>query len=109
MLIYDHILTFDVSMVRISPGHSASLTLFQYYKQEREYIWKKRITMPSCLFLIFRYVTPIISAINLVALHWPGWKGSICRNWIWLPVAAGPIVSAATGSESGFILLLDFY
>ncbi|KIJ42150.1 hypothetical protein M422DRAFT_254844 [Sphaerobolus stellatus SS14] len=70
LVIYDHMLTFD---------------------QEREFIWKKKITFPSCLFLTFRYVTPIVSALNLIALNWPGWKGSICRNWIWLPVAVGPI------------------
>ncbi|KIJ36872.1 hypothetical protein M422DRAFT_260732 [Sphaerobolus stellatus SS14] len=78
LILYDHILTFD---------------------QEREFIWKKKKTLPTCLFLIFRYVTPIVSALNIIALNWPGWKGSICKNWIWLPVAVGPIISAATGTQ----------
>ncbi|KIJ42254.1 hypothetical protein M422DRAFT_254661 [Sphaerobolus stellatus SS14] len=84
LILYDHMLTFD---------------------QEREFIWKRKITLPTCLFLIFRYVTPIVSALNLIALNWPGWKGSICNNWIWLPVAVGPIISAATG----IILIMRVY
>lgn len=68
-------------------------------QREREYIWNKRKSMPSFLFFIFRYLTPIVSLINLIALNDPGWTGATCSNWIWLPVAVGPIVSAATGSE----------
>ncbi|PFH45020.1 hypothetical protein AMATHDRAFT_44254 [Amanita thiersii Skay4041] len=76
MLVYDHILTLE---------------------QERIYIWNQKKSIPSYLFLIFRYVTPIVSLINLIALHDPNWTGSTCSNWIWLPVAVGPIISAATG------------
>ena len=63
------------------------------------YIWNKRKSLPSYLFFIFRYLTPIVSLINLIALNDPGWVGPTCNNWIWLPVAVGPIVSAATGSK----------
>jgi hypothetical protein len=67
-------------------------------QRERIYIWKQRRSIPTYLFYLFRYSTPIISIINLIGEHAPWWTGSICANWIWLPVASGVIVSAATGS-----------
>ncbi|KAF9264364.1 hypothetical protein L218DRAFT_987077 [Marasmius fiardii PR-910] len=76
MLVYDHMLTFD---------------------DELKYIWGRKKGFPFYLFLIFRYFTPIVSLINLIALHDPNWVGSLCSNWIWLPVAVGPIVCMATG------------
>ncbi|KAF8883830.1 hypothetical protein BD779DRAFT_811736 [Infundibulicybe gibba] len=76
MLLYDHILTFE---------------------RERVYIWNQRKSIPSYLFFVFRYVTPIVSILNLVAEHNPHWSGKTCSDWIWLPVAVGPIISVATG------------
>ncbi|PPR06274.1 hypothetical protein CVT24_000893 [Panaeolus cyanescens] len=76
MLCYDHLLTFD---------------------DEIRYMWNRKKGFPFWLFLIFRYVTPIVSLINLVSEHDPNWIGDVCKNWIWLPVAVGPIVSMATG------------
>ncbi|KAK7439345.1 hypothetical protein VKT23_017571 [Stygiomarasmius scandens] len=76
MLVYDHMLTFD---------------------REVKYMWQGRKSFLFYLFLIFRYWTPIVSLLNLVAEHDPTWIGNRCKNWIWLPVAIGPIVSAATG------------
>ncbi|KAF9255617.1 hypothetical protein L218DRAFT_1008394 [Marasmius fiardii PR-910] len=76
MLCYDHILTFD---------------------DEIKYIWRKERCFPFWLFVTFRYASPIVSIINLVALHEPNWVGDACKNWIWLPVAIGSIISLATG------------
>ncbi|KAG7087191.1 hypothetical protein E1B28_013172 [Marasmius oreades] len=76
MLCYDHIITFD---------------------DEVKYIWQRKKSFPFWLFLTFRYVTPIVSLINLISEHDPNWIGDTCKNWIWLPVAVGPIVSLATG------------
>ncbi|KAM6504030.1 hypothetical protein JOM56_000973 [Amanita muscaria] len=76
MLLYDHILTFE---------------------QERMYIWNQRKSLPSLVFLFFRYFCPVVSIINLVAEHDPGWSDTVCRNWIWLPVSTGTIINAATG------------
>ncbi|KAI0080432.1 hypothetical protein K474DRAFT_1769425 [Panus rudis PR-1116 ss-1] len=76
MLVYDHMLTFE---------------------REYEYVWKQRTSIPTVLFFIFRYMTPIVSLINLVALNSPHWTGSTCTNWIWLPVAMGPIINATAG------------
>ncbi|THH28292.1 hypothetical protein EUX98_g5897 [Antrodiella citrinella] len=84
MLVYDHMLTFE---------------------RERVHVWNKRKSLPSYLFFIFRYLTPIVSLINLIALNDPNWVGPTCNHWIWLPVAVGPIVSAATG----IILILRVY
>lgn len=84
MLVYDHMLTFD---------------------REREHIWNRPKNIPTYLFFIFRYTTPIVSLINLIALNDPTWTGPTCNNWIWLPVAMGPIISAATG----VILILRVY
>ncbi|KAG6899169.1 hypothetical protein C0993_012712 [Termitomyces sp. T159_Od127] len=55
--------------------------------------------------MIFRYATPIVSLINLVSEHDPSWKGDACKNWIWLPVAIGPIVSMTTGTISEHSIL----
>ncbi|KAG7096219.1 hypothetical protein E1B28_003671 [Marasmius oreades] len=76
MLCYDHLLTFD---------------------DEIKYMWQRKKAFPFYLFLIFRYITPIVSLINLISEHDPNWIGAACNNWIWLPVAIGPIVSLATG------------
>jgi hypothetical protein len=67
------------------------------FQQERMYIWKQRKRAATFLFFIFRYVTPIVCLINLIAEHDPRWTGRVCSNWIWLPVAMVPIVNAATG------------
>ncbi|KAF8066750.1 hypothetical protein FPV67DRAFT_1206050 [Lyophyllum atratum] len=76
MLLYDHLLTLE---------------------RERRYIWAKPKRLPTYLFFIWRYATPIVSLLNIVAEHDPTWIGPRCSRWIWLPVAIGPIVSAATG------------
>lgn len=76
MLLYDHLLTLE---------------------EERRYIWAQPKRLPTYLFFIFRYATPVVSILNLVAEHDPTWIGHRCSRWIWLPVAIGPIVSAATG------------
>lgn len=76
--IYDIILTFD---------------------DEVKYIWSARVSLATCCFYIFRYVTPVVSIVNLVADHDPRFAGSVCQNWIWLPVATATIVSASTGGE----------
>ncbi|KAF8336115.1 hypothetical protein F5887DRAFT_973811 [Amanita rubescens] len=76
MLVYDQILTFE---------------------QERVYIWNRKKNIPSCLFITFRYFTLIVTLLNLVAEHDPRWTGSICRNWIWLPVSTTMITNATTG------------
>ncbi|KAJ8090174.1 hypothetical protein PM082_018761 [Marasmius tenuissimus] len=78
MLVYDHILTFD---------------------EELTYMWRRKKSFPFYLFLVFRYFTPVISIINIPALHSPRWVGSLCEDWIWIPVAVGPIVSLATGGR----------
>ncbi|KAG7087337.1 hypothetical protein E1B28_013313 [Marasmius oreades] len=76
MLCYDHILTFD---------------------DELKYFWQRKTTFPFWLFLTFRYASPIVSIINLVASHEPNWVGDACKNWIWLPIAIGSIIRFATG------------
>ena len=79
MLIYDHMLTFA---------------------SEIEFIWQRRFGLPTYLFFIFRYATFLVSVLDIAAEHDPTWIGKRCSRWIWLPVAIGPIISAATGSES---------
>jgi len=76
MLLYDHVLTLD---------------------NEVDLIWQRRFTLPTYLFFIFRYATPIVCIINLIAEHDPTWTGTRCSRWIWLPVAIGPIIAATTG------------
>ena len=78
MLLYDHLLTLG---------------------DEIDLVWRAKISLPTCCFFIFCYATPITSILNLVAEHSPHWNGSVCKNWIWLPVAIGPIISASTGGQ----------
>ncbi|THH10062.1 hypothetical protein EW146_g8487 [Bondarzewia mesenterica] len=82
--IYDLLLTFD---------------------DEVKYIWQAKISLPSCCFFVFRYVPPVVSIVNFFADHDPRFVGSVCKNWIWLPVTNAPIVSASTG----VILVLRVY
>lgn len=82
--IYDHLLTFD---------------------EEVKYVWQAKISLPTCCFFVFRYVPPVVSIVNFFADHDPRFTGSVCSNWIWLPVTNAPIVSASTG----VILILRVY
>ncbi|KAF8530104.1 hypothetical protein BU17DRAFT_23448, partial [Hysterangium stoloniferum] len=52
MLLYDHILTFG---------------------REVQFMWTHPFTMPTYLFFIFRYVTPLVCILNIIAEHSPGW------------------------------------
>ena len=76
--IYDHLLTFD---------------------EEVKYVWQAKISLPTCCFFVFRYVPPVVSIVNFFADHDPRFTGSVCSNWIWLPVTNAPIVSASTGGK----------
>lgn len=98
MLVYDHFLTFEVCLTCLV----VSLCNTNFSQREIEYIWNRKKSIPTYLFLIFRYATPIVSLINLIALHDPNWTGSTCDDWIWLPVSMGPIISAATGGATLF-------
>lgn len=70
-----------------------------FLQAEIRYIWMQKKAIPAYLFFIFRYSTPIIAIINIIGEQAPWWTGSICTNWIWLPVASGVIVSATTGGK----------
>ncbi|KAF8583668.1 hypothetical protein K439DRAFT_1201637 [Ramaria rubella] len=85
-------------------GHTVSF-LYDHaltFGSEVECVWKRRFTLPTYLFLIFRYVTPLVCIINIVAENDPTWVGIRCSHWVWLPVALGPMIYATTG----FILIL---
>lgn len=69
------------------------------YDDEIKYIWSARVSLATCCFYVFRYIPPVVSIVNFFADHDPRFAGSVCQNWIWLPVANAPIVSASTGGE----------
>lgn len=81
MLLYDHVLTLD---------------------SEIDLIWHRRFTFPTYIFFIFRYLTPLVCILTVVAEHDGAWTGTRCSRWIWLPAAIGPIISATTGSKSSY-------
>lgn len=76
--LYDHLITLD---------------------SEIEHVWrsKQKWRLPTYCFFVFRYIPPVISIVNFFADHDPRFRGSICQNWIWLPVFNAPLVSMSTG------------
>ncbi|KAF9457304.1 hypothetical protein BDZ94DRAFT_1326365, partial [Collybia nuda] len=61
VLVYDHILTFS---------------------EEVERVWKKKITGVSILFLINRYVTPLLFIVIIDAFDDPIWTRSVCNRFV---------------------------
>jgi len=61
LLVYDHMLTFS---------------------EEVERIWKQKITGPSILFMLNRYVTPLQFIIIIHAFNDPIWTPSACSRFV---------------------------
>jgi hypothetical protein len=57
MLLYNHILTLD---------------------NEIDLIWQRRFMLPTYLFFIFCYATPLVSTLNLTVEHDSAWMGTCC-------------------------------
>ncbi|ETW76533.1 hypothetical protein HETIRDRAFT_480662, partial [Heterobasidion irregulare TC 32-1] len=85
-LLYDHLLTIN---------------------DEIELIWRARNTLPKTLFLINRYLVPILMLVTIypLAALSPGPSDAVCKTWFTIAIILG-MISIANGH---FIVLLRLW